>query len=101
MTFWDFLDRQISRMGTRGWLVVGLYALTWRSLTLIHGLPQFAKLEEIVIQGLVIQGFLGLAAAFYFAASKGGTDMADRNQSLVEKQASAAPVPDEANHNGV
>jgi hypothetical protein len=95
MTFWAFLDRQIARMGTRGWLVVGLYALTWRSLTMIHGNPAFAKLEEIVIQGLVIQGFLGLAAAFYFAASKGGVEMADRNQSLVEEQARANPPIDD------
>jgi hypothetical protein len=91
MTFWQFCDRQLGRMGTRGWLVIGLYALTWRSLTLIHSNPAFAKLEEIVIQGLVIQGFLGLAGAFYFAASKGGTEMSERNQSLIEDQARANP----------
>ena len=96
MTFWAFLDRQLARMGARGWLVVGLYALTWRCLTLIHGNQAFAKLEEIVIQGLVIQGFLGLAAAFYFAASKGGVEMAERNQGLVEDQARAnPPIADE------
>jgi hypothetical protein len=92
MTFWDFLDRQISRMGTRGWLTAGLYIMAWHSLDMIHGRPEFAKLEEILVQALVIQGFLGLAAAFYFAASKGGVEMADRNQSLVEAQAKASPI---------
>lgn len=91
MTFWQFLDRQLERMGARGWLVLGLYALTWRCLSLIHGVKEFAKLEEIVIQGLVIQGFLGLTVAFYFAASKGGVEMADRNQKLVEDNAKANP----------
>jgi hypothetical protein len=91
VTFWDFLDRQIARMGTRGWMSVGLYVLTWYSLHLIHGNPAFLKLEEIIVQGLVMQGFLGLILAFYFAASKGGVEMADRNQSLVEKQANASP----------
>ena len=71
MTFWQFLDRQIGRLDIRVLLTAGLYVMAWHALNMIHGVKGFEKLEELLVQALVIQGFLGLILAFYFAANQG------------------------------
>lgn len=84
MNGWQFLDAQIARLGRfvdrifdieiRAWIAIGAYGLVVYSLSLIHNNPAFAKLEELIIQALVIQVFVTGVVGFYFAASSAGTE---------------------------
>lgn len=80
----------------RGWMAIGLFVEVNFIIGAMVFNPELAAVDlfKSLAQAIVLQGFLQLAAAFYFTASKGGTDMAERNQAIVEQQAqSGTPQP--------
>lgn len=73
-------------------MATGLYALVCSVLVMLYVNPALAevKLFELIAQGIVMQGFLQLAGAYYFNASKSGVEMAERNQRVIEASATAS-----------
>jgi len=77
----------------RGWIGIGVFALSVMLLTMMYNSAAFRNDEFIqTIATLVIgTGFVGGVVAWAYAATKGGGELADRNASIVEQQAKASP----------
>ncbi|HEX8415640.1 MAG TPA: hypothetical protein VF637_17435 [Sphingomicrobium sp.] len=77
----------------RGWIGIGVFALSVMLLTMMYRSSAFRNDEFIqTIATLVIgTAFVGGVVAWAYAATKGGGELADRNASIIEKQAEASP----------
>lgn len=72
---------------TRGWLVVGAFALTFYILTLIAMNPKLAEVQLFgAIAMAIVSGGLGAAFGFYLGSSKGSSDKDAVLSAQVEKQ---------------
>jgi len=68
MNFWEFLDKQISRLRPSGVAGAGIFALTVMVLRMIEKDRSLAEndLFKTLSQALVVQGLIGLAMASWF-----------------------------------
>lgn len=64
----------------RTWLAIAMFLETNIVLGLLAFIPSLAevKLFELIAQAIVMQGFLGLVLAFYFAANEAASDPKDQ-----------------------
>lgn len=74
MTFWEFADKQMSRVhwSMRDILALAMLAeTTWLVNIMAHN-PELFKVEffKLVAQGIIMQGFLTTVLAFFFTANK-------------------------------
>lgn len=76
MTFWEFLDRQISRISPAGAAGAGIFILSLYVLEVIRQNPDLAKddLYKTLAQAVVVQGLIGLAMASWFTRNRPRTD---------------------------
>jgi multisubunit Na+/H+ antiporter MnhB subunit len=74
----------------RGWIGIGVFALSVMLLSMMYRSSSFRNDEFVqTIATLVIgTAFVGGVVAWAYAATKGGGELADRNATIVEKQAS-------------
>ncbi len=86
-------DRPWWAPDARGWIGIGVFALSVMLLTMMYNSSAFRNDEFIqTIATLVIgTAFVGGVVAWAYAATKGGGELADRNASIIEKQAIASP----------
>ena len=72
MTFWDFADRQMSRINARTVAGGGVFALTTMIFIMVWVSPELADsdLFKTLAQAIVVQGLVGLAIAFWFTAKE-------------------------------
>lgn len=90
MTFWDW----IYKLGpgwpdARGLIGTGVYILVLIVLALLATDPELRADEFFkTIATLIVGAFIKDVVGWVFQATKGGTDLADRNARLVEGQAS-------------
>ncbi|MBS7669318.1 hypothetical protein [Croceicoccus gelatinilyticus] len=94
MTFWQFVDRRLDRMHwprARTVAGAGSFLMTLIVLLMIYVQPELAKddLFKMLAQGVVIQGFVGLAMPFWF----GDKERAAGSQKVKVTNDPAHPVP--------
>ena len=73
MTFWEFLDRQISRIKPTGVAGAGIFILTFVVLWMLREDRTLAEndLFKTLSQAIIVQGLIGLAMAAWFTKSNG------------------------------
>lgn len=66
-----FIER-VTPENEREWMVAALYSSTLLIICALIAYPELGKMElfKVLAQAIVLQGFLQLAAAFYFTSSK-------------------------------
>lgn len=86
-------DRPWWAPDARGWIGIGVFALSVMLLTMMYNSSAFRNDEFVqTIATLVIgTAFVGGVVAWAYAATKGGGELAERNAGIVEKQAIASP----------
>jgi hypothetical protein len=74
MTFWSFLDRQISRISPSGVAGAGIFVLTGVVLYMLSADRTLADndLFKTLAQAIVVQGLVGLAMAAWFTKKDEG-----------------------------
>ena len=77
----------------RGWIGIGVFALSVMLLAMMYNSSSFRNDEFIqTIATLVIgTAFVDGVVAWAYAATKGGGELAERNAGILEKQADASP----------
>ena len=75
MNFWEFLDKQISRVKPSGVAGAGIFLLTFVVLVMLKADRELAKddLFKTLAQAIVVQGLIGLAMAAWFTKNREGT----------------------------
>lgn len=89
MTFWEFLDKQCSRVRADGVAGAGIFILTIAVLWMIKTDRTLAEndLFKTLAQAIVVQGLIGLAMAAWFTKK-------DRENNHVEiDQPKNKPIP--------
>lgn len=78
-------------LDVRAWLAIGLYVQSLLIGWALYEKPELAevKLFELLAQAIVMQGFLGLILAFFFTASKSGTDIREQVGKAMDLASSA------------
>lgn len=73
MNFWDFLDKQITRIRPSGVAGAGIFVLTGIVLFMVYNDRQLAEqdLFKTLAQAIVVQGLVGLAMAAWFTKGDG------------------------------
>lgn len=73
MTFWEFLDRQLSRITATGIAGAGIFLLTGAVLYIVANDQVLADndLFKTLAQAIVVQGLVGLAMAAWFTKNDG------------------------------
>lgn len=94
MTFWQFVDKRLDRISwprARTVAGAGSFLMTLIVLLMIYIQPELAKddLFKMLAQGVVIQGFVGLAMPFWF----GDKERPVRPQQVEVTNTPAHPVP--------
>lgn len=99
MTFWDWLDRRWPT--ERGWVTLALFALISGLLLMALDNPALWDVEvfKVIIQAVVLTGFLNMLLAFYFAANKADEAKVENTNAAfraIEATAKAGndPAPD-------
>ena len=91
MTFWQFLDKTLDRLpgwpDVRGWIMIALFMLTTQIVWMIYFRPNLAEIDlfKTIAQVLVVQALVGLALAFYFTATKTGSELAKQQGDITER----------------
>lgn len=72
MTFWEFLDRQLSRIRASAVAGAGIFILALYVLEVIRLHPTLAKddLFKTLAQAIIVQGLIGLAMASWFTRNR-------------------------------
>lgn len=94
MTFWQFVDRRCDRMRwprARTVAGAGSFVMTLIVLMMIYIKPELAEgdLFKMLAQGVVIQGFVGLAMPFWF----GDKERNQQPEKVEVTNTPAHPVP--------
>lgn len=73
MTFWQFLDKQISRLSPSGTAGAGIFILTGIVLAMLGNDRTLAEndLFKTLAQAIIVQGLVGLAMAAWFTKKAG------------------------------
>ena len=81
-------DRPWWAPDARGWIGIGVFALSVMLLTMMYNSASFRNDEFVqTIATLVIgTAFVGGVVAWAYAATKGGGELADRNATIVERR---------------
>lgn len=68
MTFWEFVDKQISRLSPSGTAGAGIFVLTGIVLWMLYHDRTLAEADlfKTLAQAIVVQGLVGLAMAAWF-----------------------------------
>lgn len=80
MSFWNWLHRTGPGWPTeRQWITIALIGLIVLLLAMAAGNPRLWDVEvfKVIIQAVVLTGFLNMALAFHFAANKSDETKAD------------------------
>ncbi len=86
--------KALDRLDARGWIALAVYALVLIDVLLLATVPglrgdEFFKTISTLIFGAFLKDVVGWA----FQATQGGSDLANRNASIVEDAARAPSVP--------
>lgn len=76
MPFWDFLDRQLSRLKVDHVAGAGVFLLTVLVFLMLRDKPTLAEndLFRTLAQAVVVQGLVGLAMAAWFTTKHRDTN---------------------------
>jgi hypothetical protein len=76
----------------RGWVALGLFALTWRIFEMVREKPQLTENQGFMFlsQAIIVSGLIGGVVAFLYTASKSGAD----NREITAQ--ALAKIPDHA-----
>lgn len=74
----------------RGWIGIGVYSLSVMVLWMYAFFPDLRQDDHFkALMTLIVgTGFINAVVSWAYAATKGGGELAERNASLVERQAS-------------
>jgi len=76
----------------RGWIGIGVFLLTVMVFVLTAAVPALRDNEYFKTLGtLVVGAFIKDVVSWAYAATQGGSLLAQRNADLVERQANASP----------
>lgn len=100
MNFWEYLNARENRkmaqrsanrrIDARGWIGIGVYLLVLITLALLATFKELRADEFFkTIATLIIGAFIKDVVGFAYQATKGGSDIAERNARFVEDQARA------------
>lgn len=80
----------------RGWIGLGSYVLVVLILILIWGDRTLLNNDffKTIATALILSGWNGGPLAWAYSSTQSGGDMAERNQTIIEKQANASPPID-------
>jgi hypothetical protein len=97
VTFWDFLDRQLSRIRVEHVAGAGVFLLTILVFHMIRKEPALADndLFGTLAQAVVVQGLVGLAMAAWFTTKHRETVRVDNPPSDPVNTAEAKPEGNE------
>lgn len=74
----------------RGWIGIGVFLLTVMVFVMTATVPALRENEYFKTLGtLVVGAFIKDVVSWAYAATKGGGELAERNASMVERQAAA------------
>ncbi len=90
MNFWDFLDRQISRIKPSGVAGAGIFFLTYVVLDMLKDNIDLAgnDLFKTLSQAIIVQGLVGLAMAAWFTSNRQGPT----NTRIINDEDDPVPV---------
>lgn len=72
----------------RGWIGIGVFLLTVMVFVMTATIPDLRQNEYFKTLGtLVVGAFIKDVVSWAYAATKGGGELAERNASMVERQA--------------
>lgn len=76
----------------RGWIGIGVYSLSIMVLWMYAAFPDLRNDDHFkAIMTLIVgTGFVNGVVSWAYAATKGGSELADRNAAIVEKAAGEA-----------
>lgn len=93
MSFWTWLHRSGPGWPTeRQWITIALFALIVLLLMMALADPHLWSVEvfKVIIQAVVLTGFLNMVLAFHFAANKGDETKAENTGKAFEAITAAA-----------
>lgn len=77
----------------RGWIGIGVYTLSVMVLWMYAAFPDLRSDDHFkAIMTLIVgTGFVNGVVSWAYAATKGGGELAERNATIIQKQAEAMP----------
>lgn len=103
MTFWEYLNARENRkmainggrprIDARGWIGIGVYLL---NLIMIGAMVQYPALRNDeffkTITTLITGAFIKDVVGWAYQATKGGSELAERNSRMIEDQARSSGI---------
>ncbi|TXC73978.1 hypothetical protein FSZ31_04450 [Sphingorhabdus soli] len=93
MDFWQFLDKQISRLSPSGTAGAGIFILTGIVLWMLYRDRTLAEADlfKTLAQAIVVQGLVGLAMAAWFTKK---SDEGTQDVNVVNRPDQPVPTDD-------
>jgi hypothetical protein len=82
----------LRNIDARGWIGIGVFLLTVMVFVMTAAIPALRDNEYFKTLGtLVVGAFIKDVVSWAYAATKGGGELAERNATIIQKQAEAMP----------